>query len=273
MTILDRLPRAAAILAIGAVSLSADTVVLRNGQAMQGTFLGANVRQIDFLLASGETQHLPIVNVSAITFSMMGGSPAPVAAPTPAPAPVPMMPPPQADSVQSPSVQSPSTVIPAGTTINARTLDAINVDSTWAGAQFPCTIADPVMSGGAIIVPRGARCTLVVANLNQGEHFHGTADIDLKIASITVAGVPYQVATTTSQTKSSSQSKKTAMRAILGAGLGAAIGGLAGGGEGAAIGAVAGGGGGALMGAGKAKLTIGAETELSFQLVSDWRIQ
>jgi hypothetical protein len=265
--ILHRLQFAATLLAAGTVLLNADTLVLRNGQVMQGTFLGANVRQIDFLLASGETQHIPIVNASAVTFSMIGGNP-PAAAPTPAPAPVPMMPPPQMDRVQNPS-----TVIPAGTTINARTLDAINVDSTWAGAQLPCTIADPIMSGGAIIVPRGAGCTLVVANLNEGDHFHGTADIDLKLASVTVGGIPYQIATTTSQTKSSNQTKKTAFRAILGAGLGAAIGGMAGGGEGAAIGAVAGGGGGALLGAGKAKLTIGAETELSFQLVSDWRIQ
>ncbi len=262
---LQRLLTVAMLAAAGAVLLSADTLVLRDGQVMQGTFLGANVRQIDFLLASGSTQHVPIVSVASVTFSTYGTPPS---APVQAPQPVPMMPPPQPAPVQNPS-----SVIPAGTTINARTLDAINVDSTWAGAQFPCTIADPIMSGGAVIVPRGAGCTLVVANLSTGDHFHGTADIDLKLASINVAGVPYQVATTTSQSKSSSQTKKTAFRSIFGAGLGAAIGGLAGGGEGAAIGAVAGGGGGALLGAGKAKLTIGAETELSFQLVSDLQIQ
>jgi len=264
---LKRLQLTAVLIASGTTLLDADTLVLRNGQVLQGTFLGANVRQIDFLLASGETQHIPIVNAATITFSSMGGF---APAPAPAPAPSTFVAPPQPAPMP---VQSASTVIPAGTTINARTLDAINVDSTWAGAQFPCTIADPIMSGGAIIVPRGAGCTLVVANLNQGEHFHGSADIDLKIASITVNGVPYQVATTTSQSKSGSQSKKTAARAFLGAGLGAAIGGIAGGGEGAAIGAVAGGGGGALLGAGKAKLTIGAEAELNFQLVSDLRIQ
>jgi hypothetical protein len=256
---------AAMLLVAGATLLNADTLVLRNGQVMQGTFLGANVRQIDFLLNSGGTQHVPIVSVSAITFSSFA---APAPAPAPVAPPVPMMPPPQPAPVQSPSV-----VIPAGTTITARTLDAINVDSTWAGAQFPCTIGDPIMSGGAVLVPRGTGCTLVIANVDQGEHFKGSAEIDLKIASVTVGGVPYQIATTTSQNKSSSQTKKTATRAILGAGLGAAIGGLAGGGEGAAIGAVAGGGGGLLLGAGKAKLTIGAETELTFQLVSDWRIQ
>ena len=262
---LYKLLMAAVGLAASAVLLYADTMVLKSGQTMQGTFLGANVRQIDFLSGSGEMQHVPIVNVLSITFSgPPGEAPAPPVNP-----PVPMMPPPQ----MQPPVQNPSTVIPAGTTINARTLDTINVDSTWAGAQFPGTIADPIMSGGVVIVPRGAGCVLVISNLNQGEHFKGSAEIDLKIASITAGGVPYQVATTVSQTKSSSQSKKTARRAIFGAGLGAIIGGLAGGGEGAAIGAAAGGGAGVLSGAGKAKLTINAETELSFQLVSDWQIQ
>jgi hypothetical protein len=257
------------LIAVAAPFAAADTLVTRDGQVLQGTFLGANVRMIDFLLASGETRHVPITSASAVTFSMVGSpAPAPTAAPAPAPPPKPAPAPPRPVPVQNPSV-----VIPAGTTVTARTLDSINVDSTFAGAQFPCTIGDPIMSGGAIAIPRGAGCTLVVANVTEGEHFHGSAEIDLKLASINVNGVPYQVATTTSQKKSASQSKKTAMRSIFGAGLGAAIGGLAGGGEGAAIGALAGGGGGALMGAGKANLTIASETELTFQLTSDVRIQ
>jgi len=48
---------------------------------------------------------------------------------------------------------------------------------------------------------------------------------------------------------------------------------IAGGGQGAAIGALAGGTRGAILSAGKADLKIPAETQLQFQLLSDWRIE
>jgi hypothetical protein len=88
-----------------------------------------------------------------------------------------------------------------------------------------------------------------------------------------VAGTVYPVVTNMTEKKTAGEGKKTGRRVLGGAGLGAAIGGLAGGGQGAAIGALAGGAGGTALSAGKTDLKIPAETQLQFQLMSDWKIQ
>ena len=102
----------------------------------------------------------------------------------------------------------------------------------------------------------------------------GSDLVELKVNSITVQGRVYPVVTSPVETKSSGEGKKTARKAVGGAGLGAIIGGIAGGGSGAAIGALAGGAGGTILAAtGQPHLKIPPETRLQFQLAADWKIQ
>ena len=73
--------------------------------------------------------------------------------------------------------------------------------------------------------------------------------------------------TTVVESKGGGEGKKTTRKVAGGAGLGAAIGGIAGGGAGAAIGAVAGGATGAIVASqGTESLKIAAETRLQFTL-------
>ena len=233
---------------LSGLGLSADTLILRNGNTIEGTFLGASVRQIDFLTASGKTIHEQIGNIKGIEFA---------AAPAPSPAAAPTA----------------GVTIPAGTALRIRTLDNIDADTSKSGMQFRATLDDPLMSGGAVVVPRGAPVVLVAANVQQGGSMKGADAITLKVNSISVNGKAYQIVTSLAESKAAGEGKKTARRTIGGAGLGAAIGGLAGGGSGAGIGALVGGAVGVAASAGGSHLKIPPETRLEFKLQSDWKIQ
>src|SRR4051794_35612437 len=112
-----------------ACAANADSLKLRNGNAMNGVFLGASARQIDFMTQAGEKRSYPVTDVSAIAFSSnKGGESAP------------------AESKGSRR----GVTIPAGTVLRVRTLDPIDVDTSQTGARFNASIDDPVMIGGAV---------------------------------------------------------------------------------------------------------------------------
>jgi hypothetical protein len=247
----NNVPPILAGLLVCASSLSADTLILRDGKAVQGSFVGGSAKQINFVSSAGDVMQVPLGNVMSLTFS------APAAAAVAA----------------APAPPSPSVVIPAGTTLRIATIDAINVDTSQAGKTFRGSLSDPLMSGGTVLIPRGAAVVLIASKVEQGGSMKGSDLIDLKANSITVGGRQIPIVTNIVEQKSAGEGKKTARRTIGAAGLGAAIGGIAGGGEGAAIGALAGAAGGAILSAGKPSLKIPAETVLQFQLLADLRIQ
>ena len=166
------------------------------------------------------------------------------------------------------------TILPAGTAFRVRTAEFIDVDSTKSGSKFRGTLDDPIMLNGEAIAPRGAGVVLVAAKVEQGGKFKGSDLIQLKVNSITVKGRTYPVVTNLAETKTGGEGKKTTRKVLGGSGLGAIIGGIAGGGSGAAIGALAGAAGGTILSAsGEPHLKVPAETLLTFQLLSDWKIQ
>jgi len=239
----------------GALLLNADTLVLRDGRAVPGTFLGASTSQIQFMAATGQTLKIPVGEILSITFS----APPP---PPPPPAPTPAAPP-----------ARPAVMIPAGTTFRVRTIDNIDVDKTSAGAVFRASLDDPIMIGGHVVAPRGADVALVAAKVEQGGRMKGSDLINLKVNSISIGGRSYPVVTSMTEQKTGGEGKKTTRKVLGGAGLGAAIGGIAGGGKGAAIGALAGGAAGtAISAAGQPHLKIPSETRLEFQLAADVKV-
>jgi hypothetical protein len=227
-----------------ATAAFADTVMLRNGQKVDGTYLGGTVRQVQFQDSSGKTLTLPVGDVAGMTFT----------APPPPPPP--------------PKPTGPSVQLPAGTILHVRIIDAINVDVSKPGQTYRASIDDPIMIGGNVVIPRGADVTLQAAAVKQAGRFKGSDEISLKINTITANGKRFDVVTDPVTQKGASEGKKTARRTIGVAGLGAAIGGAAGGGQGAAIGAAAGAGAGLAASAGGQTLKIPSETRLQFRLSS-----
>src|SRR5882724_5326610 len=173
--------------------LHADTLIFRDGRTATGTFIGGSIRQIEFQLPSGESITTPVDTVKSLTFSAPVISPAPKRAKT---------------------TGGHAILIPAGSSFRVRTIDAIDVDSTQAGAKFRGAIDDPIISDGNVIVPRGADVVLVASKVQQGGRMKGSDLIELKVNSIKVQGSVYPVVTSLSETKSAGEGKKTARKVV-----------------------------------------------------------
>jgi hypothetical protein len=234
------------LLAVGA-SLSADRIRLRSGKVVTGMFIGGDSKALRILLDNGQVSEVAVEDAVAVEFS----------ARKPAPPP----PPPE------PKAQPKPVTVPAGTKLNIRLVQAIEVDASEAGQTFKATVDDPVMMGGAIVIPRGATAVVQAVKVEQSGKMKGSDKVTLKLNSISFGGMAYPITTEYVESKGSGEGKKTTKKVAGGAGLGAIVGGIAGGGSGAAIGAAVGGAGGAIMAAsGEEHLKLPAETRLTFQL-------
>lgn len=129
------------------LSVNGDTLALRDGKTMTGTLLGATVRQVEFLPASGKPLKVLVETVASLKFS----EPPVIAGPP----------------LTAKTKARPPVVLPAGTAFHVRTIDPIEVDVTQAGARFRGAIDHPIMSGGDVIVSRGAGVTLVATKMQQ----------------------------------------------------------------------------------------------------------
>jgi hypothetical protein len=249
------------LVALGA-SLSADRVKLRSGKVIEGMFIGADSKSVRVLLDDGRVSEVSITDTLAVEFSARKP-----AAPPPPPAPRPA-----AAAAPAPAAPAPTpklVTVPAGTTLNIRLTQAINVDATQTGQMFKGLVDDPVMIGGAIVIPRGASAVLQAAHAEQSGKMKGSDKVTLKVNAIGFGGQVYDVASSYVEKKGKGEGKKTARKVGGGAGLGAIVGGIAGGGSGAAIGAAVGAAGGAVMAStGEEHLNIPAETRLQFQLTA-----
>jgi hypothetical protein len=241
-------------------TLQADVVRLKDGRAIEGIFLGGNSRQIDFLSPSGKTLNFALTSVGSVTFSALPGASDGGAAPG-APA-----------AAAAPAAR-PAVMIAAGTLLRVRTIDNIDVDSSKAGAKYRASLDDPIMVGGAVVIPKGADATLQAVKVEQSGKMKGSDLIQLKVTTVSVRGKAYPVVTSVVESKGKGEGKATARKTAGGAGLGALIGGIAGGGKGALIGVAAGAGAGLIVSAsGQQHLKVPSETRLEFKLESALKV-
>lgn len=252
---------------------SADTVTLRNGQIVQGTYLGGTARQVR-VDVNGNIQTFDIEQVRSISFVDQSYEPA-------APPPVesyrrdqdrdrhdadrftnapPAAPPPQQAAY--------GITIPADTPITVRMIDGVNSETSHLGQTFRASIDEPIFINGQQIVPRGADVMTKLVEDQQSGKIEGRTVETLALVSITVNGQTIPVTSTEVRTESGSRGNRSAGVIGGGAALGAIVGALAGGGKGAAIGATS----GAALGTGAQVLTKGqtvkipSETRLTFRL-------
>lgn len=229
-----------------AATLSADRVRLRSGKVVEGTFLSGDASTVRMLLANGTKGEFAVADITAVDFTPRRPPPPPP--PDPSRAPV-------------------AVTVPTGTTLNVRLTEGIDVDSAQAGTSVRAIVDDPVMLDGKVVIPRGAAAVLQVVKVAQSGSMKGSDKITLKMNSVSIGGVGYDVATTYVESKGKGEGKKTARKVGAGVGLGAVVGGIAGGGSGAAIGAAVGGvTGAAVASGGEEHLKLPAETRLQFQL-------
>jgi hypothetical protein len=254
------------------LAVHADTLKLRDGKSMTGTFLGGSSRQIEFLPNGGQVQTIPIDRVLSLSFGSASSSPG---APTPSSSAQPPALNPGAtprstaskSSGANVSVIKPAVTLPEGTLIRVRTIDAIDADVSKVGTRFLASIDDPVVVGGSTVIPRGANATLMASRVQQSGRLKGSDLITLRLSYVSVNGKSYPITSTYREFKGGSEGNQTAAKVLGGAGVGTVVGAVAGGGKGAAIGAAAGAGGGAIIAAaGQQHLKVPPETRLEFRL-------
>jgi hypothetical protein len=267
------------LLLVTVAFLAADTLNLRNGQSLDGTFLGGDTRQIRFIGSDGNVKTYSVTDVQSISFMTSAPStsvapsasvaPAPVStAVAPASAPRPVTITPSSSSAASGASKSMSAAtIPSGTVISIRMIDSIDSDLTGVGERFRASIDDPLSVNGEVVIPRNADATVQVARVEQSGAITGSDEVALKLFNISVGGRTYELATNYAEIRSEGKGASTAKTTAVTTGVGAIIGGIVGGGRGAAIGAGAGAGTGVAVSAARGKkLTIPSESRLDFVL-------
>ena len=248
------------IVGLLALPAAADTLELKNGAAVDGTFLGGDARTIRFLDSSGGVETYSVADVANISF-VSGAATAAAPAPPPAPRPAP-----RAASAPPPRAAS-GVTIPAGTVVTVRLIDSIDSDITSEGERFRASIDDPLVVNNQVVIPRNADATVQVVRVQQSGRIKGSDEVSLKLFDITVDGRSYEIASNYAEVKTSGKGKSTAKTTAVTTGVGAALGAIFGGGKGAAIGAGAGAGAGVAVSAARGKrLRIPSETRLDFVL-------
>jgi hypothetical protein len=268
--------RAGSLICAAALLLSADTLVLRNGGTVQGTYLGGDARQVR-IDQNGTVRSYDIGQVQSVIFSESGYQPPPPPPSSSYPARTPRdysndrsndrtnypTPPPSQYPQSAVGI-----TIPIDTSVTVRMVDSVNSDTSRLGETFRASLAEPIYVNGQEVIPRGADVVTRLVTDQQSGKIEGRTVLTLALSTIAINGRPVDVTSSDVKTESSSRGARSA--GVIGGAtaLGAIIGAVAGGGKGAAIGA----GSGAVVGTGAEVLTSGqkvkipSETRLTFRL-------
>ena len=257
----------------------ADTLTLRDGRSIQGTFVDGTSRQIR-MAVDDRVEAFNINEVVELKFGSSRSNPLPSANSgdrprtfEPAP-PAPPPPPLQREEPRVSGIQPATVEIPSGTTIVIRMIDDVDSQRDRKGQTFKASIEEPVMVGAETVIPRGADVVVKLTDDKESGKLTGKTELTMDILSVRVNGKLVDIDTTEVTTSSGSRTGKTAKIVGGTAALGAIIGALAGGGKGAAVGAAS----GAAVGGGVQVLTKGqrvkipSETRLTFTLQQPVRI-
>jgi hypothetical protein len=261
----------------------ADTVTLRSGRVIHGTYLGGTARQLR-VDTGDRVETLDVVDVVRIEFGDFAPAPARDSSSDERPRlrraqpdsqPTILRPDDDAAPAQAtPPVPHASVELPAGTNLVVRMIDGVDSEVNRVGQTFAASMDQPVTMGGETIIPRGADVVVKLVDAKESGKLTGTTVLTLDLMSVKVDGRMVDINTQSVSRESDSRGQRTAKVAGGGAVLGAIIGGIAGGGKGAVIGAGAGG----ATGAGVEEVTKGqrvkvpSETRLTFVLDTAIRI-
>lgn len=260
-----------AILTLMASLALADTLTLRSGKTVSGTYLGGDSRQVRIAVGD-RVETYSVDEISTISFGPVSAASAPAATAVTPDKPS-ILQPERTYSTTAPAPQPASaspdlTEVPAGTEITIRMIDDVDSERDRVGQTFRASLDDPIMMNGDVLVPRGADVVAKLVNDQQSGKIQGRTVLTLDLVSITVNGKVVDINTQEVEQASGSRTARSG-KVIGGAtALGAIVGAIAGGGKGAAIGAVSGAGAGTavqVLTKGQ-RVKIPTETRLTFTL-------
>ena len=257
------------VLTTGVAAL-ADTLYLKNGKVVGGTYLGGTAREVRMDLGDRVASY-DLADVTKIEFQSVSAAapPPPASREEPRERPEPRDRPRihRADPDSAPPPAS-SLMIPSGTVIKVRMIDGVDSETSQLGQTFQASLDDPIVIEGQTVVPRGADIVAKLVEDKQSGKISGRTELTLDLVSMRVNGRMIDLTTQEVTTSSGSRGAKSAKVIGGAAAVGAVLGGIFGGGKGAAIGATSGAGaGGAVQVLTKGqRVKIPPETRLSFTL-------
>jgi outer membrane lipoprotein SlyB len=250
------------ILALFTMAAGADTLQLKNGSSVDGTYLGGDSREVRFLGSNGSAKSYSLNDVWRISFGSAASES--ITSPNPAPSPA------SSRSAAAAAAPAPRYSVPAGTVVNVRMIDSIDSDVNGVGERFRASLDEALVVNGREVAPKGADAVVQVARVEQSGVVSGKDEVAVELAAIIINGREYSVNSNYAEVASKGKTGQTAKTAGGGAALGAIIGAIAGGGKGAAIGAGVGAGAGTVYSATRGeKVRIPSETLLMFALRDD----
>lgn len=194
----------------------ADTLTLKNGQVITGIFQSRSAEGVSFIGPDGQAHMYPTEEVQNLSFG-------PIPQPKPQQAP-------------SQSVQ-----VPSGTVILMRMGQTLDTKDASSGQTFSGTLATNLAANGYVVAFAGTPVYGQVIEAKSAGRGAGTSQLKIQLTQIVIKGTAVPITTSVFDSQGKSSTKRSARRLLGGAGLGAAIGGIAGdAGMGAAIGAVSG---------------------------------
>ena len=260
------------VLMLSAVLSFADTITLRDGRAVNGSYLGGDSRTVRIAVGD-RVDTYRVEEISTIVFGD--------AAPAP-PAPIP--PPAQvreerrdearidareARREEAREERRAPTELASGTAITVRMIDSVDSERDRMGKTFRASLDEPVVdASGNTIIPRGADAVVKLVDDQQSGKLAGRTILTLNLVSVQVNGQPVEINTQNVSEQSGSRTARSA-KVIGGTAIaGAIIGAIAGGGKGAAIGTAAGAGAGTVaeVATKGQRVHIPSETRLTFTL-------
>lgn len=160
-------------------------------------------------------------------------------------------------------------VIPAGMVLRVRTTQLVDSDNSQVGDIFGAVLDQNVVVNGELLAEPGSSAKLRLAQLEQAGEFKGRTVLTIDLIEMTVGNIAYELSASPVEEHGEAQGRKAAGKVAGGAALGAIIGAIAGGGKGAAIGA----GAGAAAGAGVQVLTRGEKLKIPAETVLEFTLQ
>ncbi len=212
---------------------TADTLKLKDGRALEGTFQGGTASLLKFEM-SGTVHDIPVETVLSLTFKKL--------------------PPPPAPSTTAPQAFGPVTVN-AGTRLMIRTENNLDTGSTKSGERFTCALEANLVVNGVVVAPKGSQVYGKVVESVKAKRVSGKAKLLVELTDIIIKG---QLQPIVSEQLGWEGDRSGTVKKV---------------GVGAAVGAVAGDAGkGAVVGGALAVLTKGKQIQIPAGTLLEFRL-
>ncbi len=214
------IPAFFSLLLLSGSLLQADTLIMNDGQVIEGKFITRDDQSVTFEIA-GQQLKFPAANVKSIAMDMAAPAAAAPAEPAPAAAA-----PAKPDKI----------TVPEGTRVMARMAEALDSKRHKEGHKFTARLEADMVVDGHVVAPRGATLYGVLTTAKSSGRAAGSSEMQMTFTDIMVNNQLHAIATTDLKAKTDNTAKKTGGTVAKGALLGGLLGGSDDAKRGAAIG-------------------------------------